>query len=49
MGEIIVICIVGLLLFGNRLPSLARMLGKTVAEVRSQVSGVEEDIRGSIR
>ncbi len=49
MGEVVVILVIGLLLFGKRLPDLARSIGKTFAEVRHQVSGVEEDLRGSAR
>ncbi len=46
MAEILVICVIGLLLFGNRLPGLARSLGKTFMELRKEVRGLEDDIRG---
>jgi sec-independent protein translocase protein TatA len=49
MAEIVVICVIGLLLFGNRLPGLARSLGKSFMELRKEVRGIEEDIRGPIR
>lgn len=49
MAEIVVICVLGLLLFGNKLPSLARSLGKTFVEFRKEVHGLEEDIRGPVR
>ncbi len=49
MGEIVVICVIGLLLFGNRLPSLARSLGKSLVDFRKEIHGIEEDIRGPSR
>lgn len=45
MAEILIICILGLLLFGNRLPNLARWLGRSFMEFRKEVRGIEEDIR----
>ncbi len=45
MAEILVICVIGLLLFGNRLPGLARSLGRTFMEFRKEVRGIDEDIR----
>src|SRR5262249_48507057 len=45
VAEILVVCVIGLLLFGNRLPSLARWLGRSFMEFRKEVRGFEEDIR----
>ena len=42
ISEVLVLLAVGLLLFGNRLPDLARSLGKTVVDFRKEVSGPEE-------
>jgi len=33
-----------LLVFGNRLPSVMRSLGKSVTEFKKGVSGIEDDI-----
>lgn len=49
MAEIVVVCVIGLLLFGNRLPSLARSLGKSLMEFRKEFHGIEEDIRAPLR
>ncbi|HWG43099.1 MAG TPA: twin-arginine translocase TatA/TatE family subunit [Gemmataceae bacterium] len=49
MAEIGVICVIGLLLFGNRLPGLARSLGRSFMELRKEVRGLEEDIRDPAR
>jgi sec-independent protein translocase protein TatA len=38
MAEIVVICVIGLLLFGNRLPGVARSLGKSLLEFRKELN-----------
>ena len=42
--EVLVIGFVALLIFGNRLPSVMRSLGKSVTEFKKGVSGIEEEI-----
>ena len=42
--ELMVVGFVALLIFGNRLPSVMRSLGKSVTEFKKGVSGIEEDI-----
>jgi sec-independent protein translocase protein TatA len=42
--EMILISLVCLLIFGNRLPSVMRSLGKSVTEFKKGVSGIEEDL-----
>ena len=42
--ELIIVAFVCLLIFGNRLPSVMRSLGKSVTEFKKGVSGIEEDI-----
>ena len=44
MPEMLIISFVALLVFGNRLPSVMRSLGKSVVEFKKGVSGIEEDI-----
>jgi sec-independent protein translocase protein TatA len=41
--EIVVILLVILLLFGNRLPGLMRSLGQGVVEFKKGVRGIEEE------
>ena len=41
--EIIVVALVVLLLFGNRLPGLMRSLGQGVVEFKKGVRGIEEE------
>ena len=43
--EMIVIAILGVLLFGKRLPEVGRSLGKGIAEFRRGFSGVENELR----
>ena len=47
--EWIVILIVGLLLFGRRLPDVARSLGKSIVEFKKGIKGVNDDIEDSSR
>jgi sec-independent protein translocase protein TatA len=42
--EMAVLMVIGLLLFGNRLPEMARMLGKAVIEFRREASNLTEEI-----
>jgi TatA/E family protein of Tat protein translocase len=43
--EMVVLAAIGLVLFGNKLPELARMLGKTVVEFRREAGGLAEELR----
>jgi sec-independent protein translocase protein TatA len=42
--EMIIVALVCLLIFGNRLPSVMRSLGKSVTEFKKGVSGIEEEL-----
>jgi sec-independent protein translocase protein TatA len=42
--ELAIVAVVVLLLFGNRLPSVMRSLGRGVVEFKKGVRGIEEDI-----
>ena len=43
--EMLIVALVVLLLFGNRLPSVMRSLGRGVVEFKKGVSGVEDEIQ----
>jgi sec-independent protein translocase protein TatA len=43
--EMLVVAFIALLLFGKRLPEVARSLGKGVTEFKKGVRGIEEEIR----
>jgi sec-independent protein translocase protein TatA len=42
--EMMTVGLVALLFFGNRLPSVARSLGKSFTEFKKGISGIEDDI-----
>lgn len=42
--EMVIVGIVALLLFGKRLPEVARSLGKGIVEFKKGVSGIESEI-----
>lgn len=43
----LVVAVVVLLLFGNRLPSVMRSLGQGVVEFKKGLAGIEDDIKGA--
>jgi len=43
-SEIIVILVVGVLLFGKRLPDMGRYLGKSITEFKKGMKGLEDDV-----
>ena len=45
--EIILILVVALLLFGKRLPEVARSLGKGIVEFKKGLKGVEDEVRNA--
>ncbi len=46
--ELIIVGFVALLIFGNRLPSVMRSLGKSVTEFKKGVSGIEDEIDNAV-
>ena len=46
--ELLIIAFVSLLIFGNRLPSVMRSLGKSVTEFKKGVAGIEDDIEQAV-
>lgn len=47
-GGMIIIGIIAILLFGNRLPEVARSLGKGLAEFKKGIAGVENEIHATV-
>jgi len=45
----IALAIVAFLLFGNRLPSVMRSLGRSVTEFKKGVNGIEEEVDDAVR
>ena len=46
--EVLVVGFVALLIFGNRLPSVMKSLGKSVTEFKKGVAGIEDDIDSAV-
>jgi sec-independent protein translocase protein TatA len=46
--ELIVVGIVAVILFGGRLPSVARSLGKSIVEFKKGMKDIENDLKTSI-
>jgi sec-independent protein translocase protein TatA len=42
LPELVIVCIVALLLFGNRLPSVARSLGRSMVEFKKGMNEVDD-------
>jgi sec-independent protein translocase protein TatA len=42
--HILLVLVVGILLFGRKLPEVGRSLGKTVTEFRKGVKGLEDEV-----
>ncbi len=47
--DLIIVGVVVLLLFGNRLPSVMRSLGRGVVEFKKGVSGIEDELEEATR
>lgn len=47
MQEFLVLLLIGVLLFGRKLPDIGRSLGKTVIEFKKGINGMEEEINSS--
>jgi sec-independent protein translocase protein TatA len=47
--ELIVLALLGLLIFGKRLPEVGRGLGKSIVEFRKGIKGVEDEVETQTR
>ena len=46
--QLIIIAAIAFLLFGNRLPSVMRSLGRRVTEFKKGVAGIEEEVDAAV-
>ncbi len=47
--EMMIVAAIVLLLFGNRLPSVMRSMGRGIVEFKKGVSGIEDDIDDAVK
>ena len=47
--ELLIIGFLVLLLFGNRLPSVMRSLGKGIVEFKKGIQGIEDDVNEAVK
>jgi sec-independent protein translocase protein TatA len=45
--ELIILLVIGVLLFGRRLPEIGRYLGKGIVEFKKGLKGVEDEMEGT--
>ncbi|MFO0903948.1 MAG: twin-arginine translocase TatA/TatE family subunit [Pirellulales bacterium] len=45
--ELLIVLVIALVLFGHRLPSMMRSLGKSVTEFKKGVAGIEDEVEAS--
>ncbi|MAT15304.1 MAG: Sec-independent protein translocase TatA [Planctomyces sp.] len=43
--ELLIVAIIALLLFGKRLPEVARSVGKGIVEFKKGVAGIEDEVK----
>ena len=46
--ELLVFAVIALLLFGNRLPSVMRSMGRGIVEFKKGVQGIEDDVNDAV-
>jgi sec-independent protein translocase protein TatA len=46
--ELLILLVIGVLLFGRRLPEVGRYLGKGIVEFKKGLKGLEDEVDGSI-
>jgi sec-independent protein translocase protein TatA len=44
MMELVIVLVIGLFLFGKRLPNFARTTGKAIVDFKKEVRGLEEEL-----
>ena len=47
-STVIIALLIGILVFGNRLPEMGRVLARTIREFRKTMSGIEDEVVDSV-
>jgi sec-independent protein translocase protein TatA len=48
-SELMIVGVVAVLLFGSRLPSVARSMGKSLIEFKKGMRGIEDELNDAVR
>jgi len=48
VGEIVIVALVAVLLFGSQLPKIARSLGSSIVEFKRGVQGVDVEVKSTV-
>ncbi len=48
-GEVVVLALLGVLIFGKRLPEVGKSLGKGIVEFKKGLSGIEDDLDTAVK
>jgi sec-independent protein translocase protein TatA len=46
--ELLILAVIGILIFGKRLPEVGRSVGKSIVEFKKGLAGVDEDIEAAV-
>lgn len=47
--QLIILAVIAFLLFGNRLPSVMRSVGRSVTEFKKGVAGIEDEVDAAVK
>ena len=47
-SQIALIVVIGMFLFGNRLPEMGRVLARTIRAFKETMSGIEDEVTGAV-
>jgi sec-independent protein translocase protein TatA len=48
-GEVVVLALLGVLIFGKRLPEVGKSIGKGIVEFKKGLSGIEDDLDTAVK
>ena len=47
--QLLILAVIAFLLFGNRLPSVMRSVGRSVVEFKKGVAGIEDEVDAAVK
>jgi sec-independent protein translocase protein TatA len=46
--QLAIVAVIGMLLFGNRLPEMGRVFARTIRAFKETMSGIEDEVTGAV-